>query len=196
MPAAVLAYINADLGPDPTYPWITVCWNLGAAIVVTVGGRLADIFGRGWFPLPGAIAAAVGALIGAIDQSIRQMIVSGVLFGFGSGFQEMCFACAQELVLNRYRFRTLGVMILANHVSSFGPLVGYAFIKYSGIGWQACYWVCFAWEASTADMLSFPYKPPSFGTKHEDDGKTKWMLVNELDLWGWCCLRRGVFFCC
>ena len=46
MPAAILAYINQDLGPDPRYPWITVCWNLGAAIIVTVGGRLADIFAR------------------------------------------------------------------------------------------------------------------------------------------------------
>ncbi|CAI6337453.1 unnamed protein product [Periconia digitata] len=55
MPAAVLAYINAELEPDPRYPWITVSWNVGAAIIVTVGGRLADIFGRRWFLLTGAL---------------------------------------------------------------------------------------------------------------------------------------------
>ncbi|KAH7120948.1 fungal trichothecene efflux pump [Dendryphion nanum] len=182
MPAAILAYINADLGPDPKYPWITVTWNLGAAIIVTVGGRLADIFGRRWFLLTGAISAAIGALVGATGQSINQMIVSGVLFGFGGGFQEMCFACAQELVPNRYRFATLGVMILANHVSSFGPLISYAFIKYSPIGWRACYWFCFeAWEVATAIMLWLFYNPPSFETKHEGEGKTKWELVKEMD---------------
>ncbi|KAF2475799.1 MFS general substrate transporter [Lindgomyces ingoldianus] len=184
MPAAILAYINADLGPDPKYPWITVCWNLGAAIIVTVGGRLADIFGRRWFLLTGAVSAAVGALVGATGQSINQMIVSGVLFGFGGGFQEMCFACAQELVPNRYRFATLGIMILANHVSSFGPLIGYAFITYTSIGWRACYWFCFAFESATAIMLWLFYMPPSFETKHEDDYKTKWQLVKELDHMG------------
>lgn len=181
MPAAILAYINADLGPDPRYPWITVCWNLGAAIIVTVGGRLADIFGRRWFLLTGAISAAIGALVGATGQSIPQMIAAGVLFGFGGGFQEMCFACAQELVPNRYRFATLGVMIFANHVSSFGPLIGYAFVKYTGIGWRACYWFCFAMEGATAVMLWVFYRPPTFETKHEDDGKGKWELVKELD---------------
>ncbi|KAF2733303.1 MFS general substrate transporter [Polyplosphaeria fusca] len=181
MPAAVLAYINADLGPDPKYPWITVTWNLGAAIIVTVGGRLADIFGRRWFLLTGAISAALGALVGATGQSINQMIVAGVLFGFGGGFQEMCFACAQELVPNRYRFATLGVMIFANHVSSFGPLIAYAFITYTEIGWRACYWFCFAFECATAVMLWVFYRPPSFETKHEDDHKTKWQLVKELD---------------
>ncbi|KAF2188562.1 MFS general substrate transporter [Zopfia rhizophila CBS 207.26] len=193
MPAAVLAYINADLGPDPKYPWITVCWNLGAAIIVTVGGRLADIFGRRWFLLTGAISAAVGALVGATGKSITQMIISGVLFGFGGGFQEMCFACAQELVPNRYRFATLGVMIFANHVSSFGPLVGYAFITYTSIGWRACYWFCFAFETSTAIMLWLFYKPPSFETKHEDDGKSKWQLVKEMDHVGLLLFVAGCF---
>jgi MFS family permease len=127
MPAAVLTYINADLGPDSRYPWIAIwlvltylqqlapiisniiySWNLGASIIVTVGGRVSDIMGRRWFLLFGAVSAAVGAIIGATGQSINQMIVSGIVFGIGGGFQEMCFACAQELVPNKDRFKTLG----------------------------------------------------------------------------------------
>jgi MFS family permease len=50
-PGALVAYINADLGPDPRYTWITVSWQLGAAIIVSVGGRLSDIFGRRYFML-------------------------------------------------------------------------------------------------------------------------------------------------
>lgn len=46
IPSTTLSYINADLGPDPSYTWITVSWQLGASIIVSVGGRLADIFGR------------------------------------------------------------------------------------------------------------------------------------------------------
>ncbi|KAH6999066.1 fungal trichothecene efflux pump [Ilyonectria sp. MPI-CAGE-AT-0026] len=184
MPAAVLTYIDADLGPDARYPWIAITWNLGAAIIVSVGGRLSDIAGRRWFLMFGAISAAVGALVGATGQSITQMIVSGIIFGIGGGFQEMCFACAQELVPNKYRFQTLGIMILANHFSSFSPLIGYVFIAYTKIGWRACYWWCFAWEVVTAVMLYFFYHPPTFETKHKDDHKTKWQLVKEIDYVG------------
>ncbi|CAK7210126.1 hypothetical protein SBRCBS47491_000665 [Sporothrix bragantina] len=126
MPAAILTYINADIGPDPNYTWIAISWNLGAAVIVTIGGRLSDISGRRWFLLFGAGAGVVGSIVGATGKSINQMIVSGVIFGIGGGFQEMCFACALELVPNKYRFRTIGVMIMANHFSSFGPLIAYA----------------------------------------------------------------------
>ncbi|KAJ3536020.1 hypothetical protein NM208_g6897 [Fusarium decemcellulare] len=184
MPAAVLTYIDADLGPDARYPWISITWNLGAAIIVSVGGRISDIAGRRWFLMFGAVSAAVGALVGATGQSITQMIISGIIFGIGGGFQEMCFACAQELVPNKWRFQTLGVMIFANHFSSFSPLIGYAFIAHTKIGWRACYWWCFAWEVVTALMLYFFYHPPTFETKHQDDHKTKWQLIKEIDYVG------------
>ncbi|KAJ9151105.1 MFS general substrate transporter [Coniochaeta hoffmannii] len=196
MPAAVLTYINADLGPDTRYPWITICnsWNLGASIIVTIGGRLSDIAGRRWFLLFGACAAAVGAVVGATGQSINQMIVSGIIFGVGGGFQEMCFACAQELVPNKDRFKTLGVMILANHFSSFSPIIGYVFIAYTKPGWRSCYWWCFAWEAVTAVMLFFFYHPPTFETKHEDDHKTKLQLIKEIDYVGLLLFTAGCLF--
>ena len=84
-------------------------WNVGAAVIVCVGGRITDITGRRWFLMFGAIAAAVAALIGALGQSIDQMIASGIIFGIGGGFQELCFACAQELVPKKWRFQTLGM---------------------------------------------------------------------------------------
>ena len=79
-----------------------------AAVIVTVSGRLADIFGRRWFLITGAAVGCIGSLVGATAQNIPTMIASGVLFGFGGGFQEMCFSCVQELVPNRYRFTVLG----------------------------------------------------------------------------------------
>jgi hypothetical protein len=55
----------------------------------------------------GALISCVGALVGATAKNIPTMIVSGVLFGIGGGFQEMLFSCIQELVPNRYRLVTL-----------------------------------------------------------------------------------------
>ena len=75
---------------------------------MTVGGRLTDIFGRRYFMLTGAAFGAVGALVGATGQSIPQMIASGTLMGIGGGFQEIVFACVQEIVPNSYRLFILG----------------------------------------------------------------------------------------
>lgn len=111
IPAVAISYINADLGPSPNYPWINITWSLGASILVSVGGRLSDIFGRRYFMLCGAIISFVGTIVGATGQSITQMIVSGVLFGIGSGFQEMGFACIMEFIPNRYRVTALGKSI-------------------------------------------------------------------------------------
>lgn len=57
---------------------------------------------------------AIGAMVGATGQSITQMILSGIIFGIGGGFQEMCFAAAQELVPNKHRFQILGLVPLSS----------------------------------------------------------------------------------
>jgi MFS family permease len=111
MPAVILSSINADLGPDANYPWITICWNLGAAVIVTIGGRLSDIFGRRWFLISGAVFGAAGAVVGATGQTVSQMIGAGVLMGIGGGFGETLFASVQEIVPNRYRLFILGTFL-------------------------------------------------------------------------------------
>lgn len=73
-----------------------------------MGGRISDIFGRRWFLITGSALGAIGALIGALGQSIGQMIAAGVIMGFGGGFQEIVFACVQEIVPNRRRLLALG----------------------------------------------------------------------------------------
>lgn len=95
VPPAILSFINAELGPDTTYTWITISWNLGGAIFVTIGGRLSDIFGRRWFFICGAATLIVGSIVGATGQSIGQMIASGAIFGSGAGLLEMAFGAVQ-----------------------------------------------------------------------------------------------------
>jgi MFS family permease len=108
IPSTTLSTINADLGPDPNYTWVTVSWTLAASIIVSVGGRLSDIFGRRYFMLFGASLSLVGCIVGATGQTINQMIASGVILGTGSGFQEMSYACIQEIVPNSWRIYAIG----------------------------------------------------------------------------------------
>jgi MFS family permease len=109
VPSTILAYINADLGPDPSYTWIAVSWSLCAAIIVSIAGRLSDIFGRRYFMLSGGILSFIGAVIGATGQNINQMIVSGVFFGVASGIQETFYACLMELVPYKRRTMYIGM---------------------------------------------------------------------------------------
>ncbi|KAL4919159.1 fungal trichothecene efflux pump [Aspergillus aurantiobrunneus] len=184
MPAVILSSINADLGPDPSYPWITICWNLGAAVIVTIGGRLSDIFGRRWFLISGALFGAIGAVVGATGQNISQMIAAGVLMGIGGGFGETLFASVQEIVPNQHRLFVLGCVEISNIPAMLSPMIGYAFITYAELGWRVCYWWMFAFESLTAIALFIFYRPPSFRTKHHDDGKTKRQLLAALDYVG------------
>jgi MFS family permease len=83
-------------------------WNLAGAVMVSVGGRLADIFGRRYFMLAAPLISCIGALIGATGQNIGQMIASGVFFGIGGGLGEMAPGAVQEFVPNRWRVQVLG----------------------------------------------------------------------------------------
>jgi MFS family permease len=58
--------------------------------------------------LTGAFIAFIGTIVGATGKSIPQMIASGVIFGIGSGFQEMSYACIQEIVPNKWRIYAVG----------------------------------------------------------------------------------------
>lgn len=52
----------ADLGYDPSYTWILNSWSLCAALVVSIAGRLGDIFGRRYFMLAGGTLAILGSI--------------------------------------------------------------------------------------------------------------------------------------
>ena len=184
MPSTIVSYINADLGPDPNYTWINVSWNLAASVMVTVGGRLSDIFGRRYFMIAGACIALIGAVVGATGQSVNQMIASGVLFGTGGGLQEMCFAAIQEIVPNRYRVFAVGIFELSALLAFVSPMIAYAMLSTTAITWRTVYWFLFSFEACGLILLVFCYKPPTFHTKHRADGKTRMELFKQMDFVG------------
>ena len=169
--------------------------------MVSVAGRLSDIFGRRYFMLCGASISFIGTIVGATGQSIPQMIISGILFGIGSGFQELGFACIMEFIPNRYRLTALGKLPssffprswLLTFLGLYGtlalpcictPLVTYAFIAHTSIGWRGAYWLMCGWHGFGFMCLFFFYHPPTFTTKHEEEHVSKWKLVGQLDYVG------------
>jgi len=180
IPPAVLSFINADLGPDPRFTWITGAWNLGGAIFVTVGGRLSDIFGRRYFFLTGSTILIVGSIVSATGQSISQMIAGGALFGAGSGFLEMAFGAVQEIVPNEWRMTTIGLFDASSIIAQMMPLAAWGIIQTTG-SWRASYYMMIGFQFLNLVFLFFFYHPPAFHTKHRDDGKTKRQLLLEFD---------------
>ncbi|KAK0386633.1 hypothetical protein NLU13_6468 [Sarocladium strictum] len=181
IPATTLPMINAELGPDANSVWITLNWTFGASLVVSIGGRLSDIFGRRYFMMTGAVISICGCLVGANGRSINMMIASGALFGVGSGFQELCYACVQEVVPNRWRIPAVGGLDVSLALAFTSPVVSYSFIAYQDIGWRGAYWYLFSFHCFAFVLLFLFYHPPDFEMKHREDGKTKWQLVKEMD---------------
>jgi hypothetical protein len=77
-----------------------------------------------------AIISICGALVGANGRSINMMIASGALFGVGSEFQDLCYACVRELVPNRYRIVAVGDPGMSLAIIFSSPVISYAFVAY------------------------------------------------------------------
>ncbi|KAH7390734.1 fungal trichothecene efflux pump [Pyrenochaeta sp. MPI-SDFR-AT-0127] len=194
IPPSILGYINADLGPDPRYTWITIwvcanrviisiAWNLGGAMFVTVGGRLSDIFGRRWFFIAGACILILGSIVSATGKSINQMIAGGALFGCGSGFLEMAFGAVQEIVPSKYRHVTIGLFDAASIVAQIMPLISWVIIKQTK-NWRICYYMMIGFQIVNLIILIFFYNPPSWKEKKTEHGKSARQLLREFDWFG------------
>jgi MFS family permease len=182
VPPAILSFINAELGPDPRYTWITISWNLGGAIFVTIGGRLSDIFGRRYFFLTGASILIVGAIVSLTGKTISQMIAGGAIFGAGSGFLEMAFGAVQEIVPAEWRMVTIGLFDAGTLISQIMPLVAWVIIRDTST-WRNVYYIVLGIQVFNLVFLFLFYHPPTFRTKHSD-GKSAWVLLREFDWLG------------
>ncbi|CAK7221376.1 hypothetical protein SBRCBS47491_004509 [Sporothrix bragantina] len=183
IPPAILSYINTDLGPDPSYTWITVSWNLGGAIFVTIAGRLSDMFGRRYFMVAGSVLLICGSIICATGQSIGQMIAGGAIFGAGSGLLEIVFGAVQEVVPNKYRSIFVGLFDASSVIAQIMPLVSWAIILHTN-NWRNCYYVMIGFQTLNLAFLLFFYHPPSFADKKDEHGKSPRQLLAAFDWLG------------
>jgi MFS family permease len=72
--APLLGVINADIGPDARYTWISLVYNAVLAVFLSPVGRLSDIFGRRYFFVGGAVVAIVGSIVCATAQDIPTLV--------------------------------------------------------------------------------------------------------------------------
>jgi MFS family permease len=72
--APLLATINADLGPDPLFVWVSLVYNVTLSVGLVLVGRLSDIFGRRYFFVGGQIIGVLGCIVCAKATSVPMLI--------------------------------------------------------------------------------------------------------------------------
>jgi MFS family permease len=72
--APLLATINADLGPDPLFVWVSLVYNVTLSVGLVLVGRLSDIFGRRYFFIGGQVIAVLGCIVCAKATSVPMLI--------------------------------------------------------------------------------------------------------------------------
>ncbi len=63
------------------------------------------------------------------------------------------------------------------------PLIAYAMMENSSLGWRAPYWYMTAWEGVAFLLLLFFYNPPNFDTKYHGT-RRRLELAKEIDFVG------------
>jgi hypothetical protein len=100
--APILSVINADLGPDNRYTWISLVYNAVLAVFLSPVGRLSDIFGRRWFFIGGALVAVLGSIVCATATNILTLVKTTTMshnFQYADNFRlvEMYFWPLQRM---------------------------------------------------------------------------------------------------
>jgi len=173
--APVLSNINEDLGPSPSYVWISYVYNTCFAVAYPLIGVLSDLFGRRYFMIGGCLLSAIGAVTCSRAQNIPTVIGGNVLMGIGSTTQYCYSFVLGELVPVRYRFITSVSLNLWSIPSGiFAPVIARSFLL-TAASWRGIYYYLAALNALVTILWVLFYFPPNFQQKHGSDRKMYWI---------------------
>ncbi|CAO2650293.1 Nn.00g015850.m01.CDS01 [Neocucurbitaria sp. VM-36] len=182
--APLLGVINADLGPDARYTWISLVYNAVLSVFLSPVGRLSDIFGRRYFFVGGAVVAIIGSVVCATAQDIPTLIGGNVLLAAATATQLSFHFVIGELVPMKHRYFAIGLMYLFTYASSgFGPAISASFVAYHpNVSWRGVYWLLLAMNVAAFICWTAFYFPPTFAEKHKNDAnRSKMYWLKHFD---------------
>ncbi|KAI9743989.1 MAG: hypothetical protein M1818_002723 [Claussenomyces sp. TS43310] len=178
----IISIINKEVGPEPYYAWMSIAWSMACAIMVTVAGRLMDIFGRRYLMILGNAICVIGCIVAGTAHSVGVIICGLAILGAGTGFQLQATAAIAELVPKRLRPIVTGIVAFSLFVPGvFGTPIAYRLVKTS---WRWSFWVTMIIDALTCICLILVYFPPTFEQKHVQNHRTKWQELADFDFVG------------
>ncbi|KAI9809979.1 MAG: hypothetical protein M1827_006746 [Pycnora praestabilis] len=181
--APILTFINEDIGPDPSYVWVSLVYTLTLAIGLTLVGRLSDLFGRRWLMIGGSILALIGCIVCATAKDIPTLIGGQTLIGLAASSQQSFAIISGELVPVKYRFLANAyIYVWCIPISGLAPAVANAFILYTAAGWRWCYYLMIIVNALSGICFFLFYHPPTFHMKF--GARSKMEQLKNLDYVG------------
>ncbi|KAK2752229.1 trichothecene efflux pump [Colletotrichum kahawae] len=194
--APILTDVNESIGPDSNIVWVSLASNLAQAVMLTMTGRLSDMFGRRYFQVAGTALALIGCIIGATSKTVNTLIGANVLIGLGSATQVSFPYLISELVPMKYRyFASSYIYALLIPVSGVAPVVATSLVANAPGGWRSCYYILIAINVLALLSWAAFYHPPSWGelaAKEFGEGRDKKSTLRDIDYGGLFLLSSGL----
>ncbi len=185
--APILAEINNDLGPSPNITWVALTYTLTSAVLLTIIGRVSDIFGRRWVFVGGAVFGLVGSIIAATARSVGGLIAGSTIIGIGAATQLSYYYVMGEIVPMEYRFLGNGVLYLfCIPGSGVAPVLGQTFLSHypsPGVSWRGVYYLLIGVNGLGLLCWVLFYHPPTFSMRHHG-AASKMAFVKHFDYVG------------
>ncbi|ACU71498.1 drug resistance transporter, EmrB/QacA subfamily [Catenulispora acidiphila DSM 44928] len=157
--STAMPHIVGDLKGLGLYAWVGVSYGVGAAVVVPIGGKLGDMFGRKPFLLAGLLGFLASSWICGASQNMTQLIVFRGLQGlFGGLLMANIFTVVADIYPPASRAQIMGVLFSVAGLSMVvGPPLGGLITDH--IGWRWIFYVNVPLVALTvvAVIAAVPY---------------------------------------
>lgn len=194
--APVLSYVNADLGPDANIVWVSLANTLTSAVMMTLAGRLSDIFGRRYFQIAGTALALVGCIVGAAATNVPMLIGANVLIGSASATQLSFGYLIAEVVPMKHRYLASSyVYALLIPMSGVAPVISTSLIANTTPSWRSCYYIMICINAAALVCWIVFYHPPTWDeltVENFGDAKSRGRRLKQLDYGGLLILSAGL----
>jgi EmrB/QacA subfamily drug resistance transporter len=131
------AYFRAGVG---AMQWVVDSYNLVYAVLLLTGGLLADLYGRRFIFMAGAITFTLASLVCAFAPSVAVLIGGRAIAGLGAAFIIPASRAIIRVVLQEpsARGRALGIWAACNGVAfAIGPTLGGLLIHH--FGWPSVF---------------------------------------------------------
>jgi MFS family permease len=198
--AAVITFVNADLGPSDNASLYSIVFSMCQPISILIFGRLSDRFGRREFAIGANLIGIVGGIVCATATNMNMLIGGSALLGLASGPPACYPLLTGELLSNKYKMLGTMVVVVPNVIATgFAPYIGQRLIYVAS--WRWIFYIYLMMIGTRSETIStfsilinavpgtvcytIWYHPPSFVQLHGKAPKR----MNELKRTDW----AGIF---
>ena len=134
--AAVITFINEDLGPSSNASLYSIVFSMCQPISILLFGRLSDRFGRRELAIGANLLGIVGAIVCCTAKTINQLIGGNVLMGLASGPPACYPLFTGELVSNEFKMIGTMIVVVPNIIATgFAPYIAQRLVHVANWRW-------------------------------------------------------------